>query len=468
MKHLALSALGVAGVAFFGTVGYVHLFDKEQAQKALAQGSFTAEQANIANVFYSNGCQYCHTSSAELPFYSKLPIVSQFMAEDIKKGTRTFLLDETIAGLKDPNKLSEVNLAKLEKVLINNEMPIAQFIHFHWGSRPDEAEKERVLTWIREQRQAHFLPKNTQGTNAQNLVQPIPDKLETNTAKVALGDALYHDGRLSGDGSIQCHSCHLLDQGGVDNLATATGINGQKGGINAPTVFNAVFNKAQFWDGRAKDLAAQAGGPPLNPVEMGSHSWEEIIAKLEQDDAFKKQFLAIYPNISEATITDAIAEFEKTLITPNSAFDRYLKGDEKALTAQQVRGYELFKTHKCDTCHTGSAMGGQSYEYMGLAHDYFQARGTPLTDADQGRFAHTKDPADMHKFKVPTLRNIALTPPYMHDARTSDLKEAIKIMLYFQSDKTLPEKDVNDMAAFLESLTGEYQGKLLKNESLKK
>lgn len=149
---------------------------------------------------------------------------------------------------------------------------------------------------------------------------------------------------------------------------------------------------------------------------MGSHSWDDIVARFEMDEEFKKAFLKEYPQVTKETLTHAIGEYEKTLITPNSDFDRYLKGDKTALTEQQVHGYELFKQHKCDTCHTGVAMGGQSYEYMGLYGDYFKDRGMPLTDADEGRFAQTKDPFDMHRFKVPTLRNVALTAPYFHDA----------------------------------------------------
>lgn len=465
IKKLLVSAIAIATAGILGTVGYVHIFDKEQSAKLLNQHSFDDNARQVAKILYDNGCQYCHTSNAELPFYAKFPIVDKIMEEDIQKGTRAFLLNDIIEGLKDPSKISEVSLAKLEQVLVNDEMPIAKFIHVHWGSRPDVTEKARLLDWIRDQRKMHFLPENTQGTNPLRLVQPIPDQVKTDPLKVELGNLLYHDGRLSADGTIQCHTCHQLQVGGTDGLDVSVGINGLKGGINSPTVYNAVFNTAQFWDGRAKDLAAQAGGPPLNPVEMGSKTWDEIVAKFEQDEAFKQKFLAVYPEISEATITNAIAEFEKTLITPNSAFDRYLKGDKNALTASQIRGYELFEQHKCDTCHVGVAMGGQSYEYMGLFDDYFAARGTPLTDADQGRFAHTQNPADMHKFKVPTLRNIALTAPYMHDARTSDLKEAVRIMLHYQSGKTLPDQDVADITSFLESLTGEYQGKLLTRET---
>lgn len=460
MKVKLVSAAVLVLAAVFGGAAYIHSFDQQQSDKWIAKSQLTDKQQQIAKVFYDNGCQYCHTSSAELPFYAKFPLIDQMVKTDIQKGTRVFMLNEVLDGLKDPSKVSEVSLAKLERVLLNDEMPIVKFRHVHWGSKPDSEEKALVLDWIRELRK-QFLPAQTQGSDPLRLVQPIPDSINPNMAKAELGNILYHDGRLSGDGTISCATCHQIDKGGVDGLDVSVGIHGQKGGINAPTVYNSAFNILQFWDGRAKDLAEQAGGPPFNPIEMGSKNWAEIIAKLEQDEEFKQRFLAVYPEISGYTITDAIAEFEKTLITPNSAFDRYLKGDQTALNSNQIKGYELFKQHKCDTCHTGTALGGQSFEYMGLFDDYFAARGTPLTEADQGRFAHTQNPADMHKFKVPTLRNVALTAPYMHDARTSDLKEAVRIMLRYQSGKTLPEKDVADMAEFLESLTGEYQGKLL-------
>ena len=444
-------------------MGYLHQFDKENATQLLMENRYTGEQEKVAKALFDNSCQYCHSPNTPLPFYSKFPIVGDEMQSDIQSGLRAFRLDRLLEGLKDPSKLSQADLAKLQRVLENNEMPIAKFRHLHWGSKPDEQEKVALLNWIREARKMS-LPKETPNVDTDRLVQPIPDSIATtDEAKVALGHDLFFDGRLSGDGSIQCHTCHQLDKGGVDRLDTSTGIEGKKGPINAPTVFNAAFNFVQFWDGRAADLADQAKGPPTNPVEMGSHSWDDIVARFEMDEEFKKAFLKEYPQVTKETLTHAIGEYEKTLITPNSDFDRYLKGDKTALTEQQVRGYELFKQHKCDTCHTGVAMGGQSYEYMGLYGDYFKDRGTPLTDADEGRFAQTKDPFDMHRFKVPTLRNIALTAPYFHDASAKELKDAVSAMLKYQSNVKQPaQKDVEDITSFLESLTGEFKGEKLK------
>ncbi|MEG9481423.1 cytochrome-c peroxidase [Mannheimia sp. HC-2023] len=469
MKKYLFSGLALAAIGYFGLVGYATYFDKANSEKLMATTAAELPQSHksVLGVMYKNGCQYCHSPNAELPGYAKFPIANQIIASDIETGNRFFRLDQMIEGMKDPSKLSEADLAKLEQVIRNDEMPAAKYIHIHWGSRPDEAEQKVILDWIEEQRKTHFLPEGVEGVNAKNLVQPIPNSLPTNPKKVALGKDLYLDGRLSADGSISCHSCHLLAQAGVDNLPVAEGIHGLKGGINAPTVFNAALNKWQFWDGRAKTLADQASGPPTNPVEMGSKSWDEIVAKFDKDEEFKKRFFEVYPQISEANLTDAISEFEKTLLTPNSAFDKFLKGDENALTVEQKRGYEHFKNAKCDTCHTGSLMGGQSFEYMGLYGDYFKDRGTAMTDADQGRYAHTKDPHDMHRFKVPTLRNVALTAPYMHDASAKDLKEAVRIMGKYQSNKNFTDTELNEIASFLESLTGEYEGKLLTNEKMK-
>lgn len=231
--------------------------------------------------------------------------------------------------------------------------------------------------------------------------------------------------------------------------------------MNAPTVYNSALNILQFWDGRAADLKEQAAGPPLNPVEMGSHSFDEISAKLAEDKELSKRFLEVYPEgFNQSTITDAIAEFEKTLLTP-SRFDKYLMGDKTALTAEEVAGYELFKENKCATCHTGVNLGGQSFEYMGIKDNYFDYRGTGLTDGDNGRYSVTKNEQDRHRFKTPTLRNVMLTPPYMHDGSIATVEDAIRIMHQFQIGKNISDADTKSLVAFLNTLTGEYKGELL-------
>jgi cytochrome c peroxidase len=218
---------------------------------------------------------------------------------------------------------------------------------------------------------------------------------------------------------------------------------------------------AQFWDGRAKDLQEQAAGPVSNPVEMGA-DWNEVLEKLKDDKDYVAAFGELYPEgITKETVTDAIAEFEKSLVTVNSRFDRYLRGDADAMTPEEIEGYELFKTYGCSTCHVGQAMGGQSFEKMGRYADYFAARGNP-TEVDEGRYNFTKEENDRRKFKVPTLRNIDLTFPYFHDASANDLNEAIEVMARYQLDKLITDDEVKLIEDFLKALTGEYQGQPLK------
>ena len=238
--------------------------------------------------------------------------------------------------------------------------------------------------------------------------------------------------------------------------------------MNAPTVYNAVYNFVQFWDGRAKTLAEQAAGPPLNPVEMASTSFDEIIAKLQEDKHYVEVFNTLYPEqgITEATITNAIEEFERTLVTPNSQFDKWLLGDDAALTAEELRGYELFKENSCATCHVGINLGGESYELMGLRRHYFAERGMELTEEDNGRYKQTQQERDRHRFKVPGLRNVELTWPYYHDGSRVTMDEAVRDMALYQCDVELADADVEAIVAFLRTLTGEYNGEKLtsKNE----
>ena len=272
----------------------------------------------------------------------------------------------------------------------------------------------------------------------------IPDNLDAK--KVALGEKLFFDARLSGNNTIACASCHIISEGGDDNMKYSFGINGQQGGMNAPTVLNAVYNFRQFWDGRAKDLQAQALGPVENPVEMGAH-FPTIIIKLEKTE-YKKLFKDVYnEKISKENITNAIAEYEKTLVTPNAPFDKYLKGDVNAITQEQKDGYELFRTRGCISCHNGINVGGNLYSKFGVMKN-------AMTN-DLGRYNITKKERDKYYFKVPSLRNIALTAPYFHDGRAKDLRESIETMTQLQLGRHFTEKEVSDMVAFLKSLSGE-------------
>jgi len=298
-------------------------------------------------------------------------------------------------------------------------------------------------------------------------IRPIADSISVDVRKVVLGNLLYHDTRLSADNTVSCASCHGLDTGGVDNKQYSEGVGGQLGGVNAPTVYNAAYNFVQFWDGRAGTLAEQAAGPPLNPVEMACESFDQIISKLAEDKNFVVAFNEVYPDgLNEKNITNAIQEFEKTLLTPNSRFDRYLKGQKDAITADEIAGYDLFKKYDCATCHVGEILGGQSYELIGVQHDYFADRQAEMTEEDNGRFKQTKAERDRHRFKVPGLRNIELTAPYFHDGSMATMDDAVRAMAKYQLGIDLPQPEVDKIIAFLRTLTGEYKGKLLTNKNM--
>jgi cytochrome c peroxidase len=285
-------------------------------------------------------------------------------------------------------------------------------------------------------------------------IVPLPDSVEVNMEKVLLGRRLYHDTILSGDGTISCASCHMLDHGGAEPRKTSTGIKGQIGPINSPTVLNSAYNFVQFWDGRAKDLQEQAEGPVANPIEMGAN-WDEVVEKIKKDGEYAAAFNKIYDDgVTKNNVTDSIAEYEKSLITP-SRFDKFLRGDESAITDQEKKGYATFKEVGCTACHTGIIAGGTMFQKMGLVKDYFADRGTPITEADLGRFNVTKNPADKHFFKVPTLRNVELTPPYLHDGSRETLEETVQVMGKYQLGRDLTDEQVKNLVAFLKSLTGE-------------
>ena len=427
-------------------------------------------QANeqLLQILTDGGCMECHSANPELPFYAGLPGVKGLIEKHVKDGYASFDVAPFMDALKNGTAPNEVDLAKVERSLADGSMPMQQYYLVHWGSSITASKEAMAMEDVKAIR-AQFFPNTLAAAEfANEPIRPIPDSVPYDAKKAALGDVLYHDTRLSSDGTISCASCHGLDMGGVDNERYSDGVGGQLGGVNAPTVYNAVFNFVQFWDGRAKTLAEQAGGPPLNPVEMGCKSFDEIVARLSEDKAFVDSFLVAYPEgLSQATITDAIAEFERTLVTPNSAFDRYLKGEKDAMTAEQIEGYALFKEYNCATCHAGVNMGGLTYELMGQRANYFEDREltqkSGLTDGDNGRWAQTKNERDRYRFKTPTLRNIALTYPYYHDGSVKTLDEAIRMMAKYQVGREIPADQCKKVESYLHALTGEYQGKLLTN-----
>jgi cytochrome c peroxidase len=291
-------------------------------------------------------------------------------------------------------------------------------------------------------------------------ITPLPLSLDLDQGKVELGRRLFHEAKLSGDGSISCATCHGLVSGGVDRLPFSRGIGGKVGTINAPTVFNSGFDFRQFWDGRAETLADQVDGPLQNPAEMGG-TWPKAVAVLAGDSSYGRAFAAIYPDgIQPKNVRDAIATFERSLVTPNSRFDRFLRGDQAALNENEREGYRLFKRIGCISCHQGMNMGGNIYQKLGIMEDYFEARGH-INSADFGRFNVTQREEDRYFFKVPSLRNIAVTAPYLHDGTAKDLSAVVRIMARYQLGVRLDEIEEKAIVAFLRTLTGEYQGKML-------
>ena len=412
----------------------------------------------VYQIFTDGGCLSCHSEDPELPFYAKIPVAGDIIKADIDSGYRAYDMTRFMEELKADAEVNPAELAKVEKVVLDDRMPMAKYYLVHWGSSLTSAKREIVLNWVRQMR-ARIYNDGLEGERANEPVRPIDKTLEYDAAKAALGFALFHDPRLSVDNTVSCASCHALETAGVDNHQYSHGVNDQLGGVNAPTVYNAVYNFVQFWDGRAQTLAAQAAGPPLNPVEMASESFDQIIDKLKADKKFAKAFKAVYPDgITEANITDAIEQFERTLITPDSAFDKWLRGDDSALTAQELEGYELFKKYDCATCHAGPNLGGLTYELMGLRRHYFAERGLELTHEDNGRFKETGMERDRHRFKVPGLRNVEHTWPYYHDGTRETLEEAVRDMGIYQSGVELTDAETASIVAFLNSLTGEYNG----------
>ncbi len=277
-------------------------------------------------------------------------------------------------------------------------------------------------------------------------ITPIPLSATVNTKKADLGRELFFDSRLSKDDRVSCHSCHLLSQGGVDNKKLSVGVDGKLGLINSPTILNSTFSFSQFWNGRAKNLHEQAFGPISDPNEMAMN-FKDLENKLRKTDYLKKFFSIYKDGITINNIVDAIVEYEKTLITPNSPFDKYLRGDETAISEEAKRGYQTFKEQGCIACHHGRNVGGNLYAKFGVVSN--------VETTSKGRYEVTKNEDDLYYFKVPTLRNIELTKPYLHDGRFDNLEDTVKFMANYQLGKSLSEKEIDEIVIFLKSLTGE-------------
>lgn len=286
--------------------------------------------------------------------------------------------------------------------------------------------------------------------NQDRMITPLPTNIPYDKEKAMLGKQLYMDTSLSKDGKVSCNTCHDLKRYGVDNEIFSIGADGVLDEpFNSPTTFNSVFNFVQFWDGKAKNLAEQAKNPFINPKEMALKDEAEVVKRVEANAKYKASFDKIYGEITMQNITDAIAEFEKTLITPNAPFDRYLNGDENAISSQAKRGWEAFKSNGCVACHQGQNIGGTMYQKIGIFEPY-------PNQENLGRYEITKIESDKMVFKVPSLRNVAKTAPYYHDGSIPTLDACVQFMAYYQLGRFLDQQTVDDIVAFLESLTGEF------------
>ena len=280
-------------------------------------------------------------------------------------------------------------------------------------------------------------------------IEPIPQSIDYDRQKAALGKKLFFEGRLSKDGTVACVNCHQLPGSGADVSEFSFGVDGAEGNINSPTVFNAVFNFVQFWDGRAENLEEQARGPISNPVEM-ANSMENVVAMLKSDNDYRHDFSSIYTDgVTPENIVDAIAEFERALITPNARFDRYLRGEKDALNEQEREGYAFFQGFGCISCHNGVNIGGNMYQKVGVFLPYEDKTN------NLGRYNVTKLEADKFYFKVPSLRNIELTAPYMHDGKAKTLEDAVFEMFEHQLGDAYTQAEMDAIVAFLKTLTGE-------------
>lgn len=286
-------------------------------------------------------------------------------------------------------------------------------------------------------------------TLAAEPITPIPSSLRADSARAALGRRLFHDARLSGNGKVSCASCHNISNGGADNRARSQGIFGQLTDLNAPTVLNAALNFSQFWNGRAATLEQQVGMVVENPAEMGGR-WPTVVSKVYADLAYRRDFAAAFRDgVTRANIESAIAAYERTLITPNSRFDRFLLGQLDAISRDEKEGYARFKSFGCISCHQGVNVGGNMYQKFGVMRPpEMRSSG----DAGLGRYLVTRLEEDRHVFKVPGLRNVGRTAPYFHDASAATLEQAIEVMFQLQLGRPSSKRDTELIAKFLRSL----------------
>jgi cytochrome c peroxidase len=283
-------------------------------------------------------------------------------------------------------------------------------------------------------------------------IRPLPQSMSLDEKKVLLGQKIFFDKRLSRDNKISCASCHDFSKGGADPRQYSLGVDGRVGPINSPSVFNTVFNFRQLWNGKAQSLEDQVEMVIQNPVVFDT-TWQEILNKLSKDKALVQDFNKVYTDgLQSKNIVDAVSMFERSLVTP-SRFDAYLRGNPDAITSEEKQGYKKFKDYGCIACHQGINVGGNMFQVFGVMSDV-RNRKTPPSEADLGRYTVTKKERDKYVFKVPSLRNVALTAPYFHDGSAATLEDALDVMFIYQLGRKASNEDKTLIIKFLNTLTG--------------
>lgn len=425
------------------------LLDGEEAPLPIPSDQQAADR--MARAVMEAKCADCHGQN---PTYNSIINLASFgmLRRHVENAQKAFTMKPDSAI-----RSGSVDYLKMDYVLRTRRMPPAAYSMVHLGSKltPDDV---KILRYR----------YHAEGAVARAFSPIFPAVAEEKDYdKIRLGHMLFYDPRLSANNKISCSTCHDLTKGGTDNLAKSEGVPGpdgkpQLGNVNAPSVYNAAGNIKQFWDGRAANLQEQAGGPPLNPVEMGYSQpgdWNEIAAKLSQDPELAELFASVYgeQGITEDTITDAIAAFELTLATPDSDFDRYLNGDQNALSSEQVEGMRIFLNYGCANCHAGPTLGGISFENINTHADLrSHAPGYHETAFGLQDFTKKREHRDM--FRVPNLRNVALTAPYFHTGSIWELDEAVRMMFETQTGIAPGKSKIRAVTRFLEAQTGKLNG----------
>lgn len=467
----AIAASGIT-ILLAGTVSVLLVPGNGHGQKVVAPSPQAAEQ--MAQGVMQAKCAACHGAGASYNSFINFLAFGQ-LRRDVENAQKAF----TMTGANDIRS-GVVEYLKMDKVLRTRSMPPTQYTLVHLGTCLTPADIAVLRTRYTQQGATArmFAPiqpgnneRDTKGaTPISRAMQEGIRALGENPLKVRLGHLLFFDPRLSTTNGVSCASCHDLTLGGTDNKTKSEGVPGgdgtpQLGGVNAPSVYNAAGNIRQFWDGRAANLAEQAGGPPLNPVEMGyakPEDWALIAGKLAEDPELAALFSAVYGDagITGDTITDAIAAFEKCLSTPDSDFDRFLRGDEHALTEKQKQGLNDYISYGCVTCHAGSTLGGASFENINT-HADLRAHAGEYEESAFGLADFTKDAKHKDMFRVPNLRNVALTAPYFHTGTAATLEEAVRIMFQTEAGLEPSKAMVQRVTDFLHAQTGKLGGKPL-------